>query len=452
MWQVVSVNGQAELDRPHLGLFGLRKMPLQISVLAASFLLLYGSVFASFAGMWVDHDRLEGFLIPLISLYLVWLKREELRTLHLKPALTWGLHIVALAGILLVLGEAGGVVVLGEISLIVMIVGLVLLLLGKEFLKALCFPIAYLLFMLSLPLDVVAPLHWPFQLQTANMAVELLQLLDFTALVEGRYILLPHITLEVARTCSGVNYLISIIAIGFPLAYLTLRAWWSRVTLVLSAVAIGVAANWVRVAIIAIWSYWGGEVLHGPFHIFQGMFVAWVGFVVLFVGAWALSKLDKPVSENRVLRPPRLPHPSNSEADSRVEWNRSWRMAMVILIVFAVYLFSYDRGQVGLKQDFAHFPISIGGWSGERVELQEADFRIRGADDELARTYRDAEGRRIQLYVAYLNSQRQGKEIVNYHTAVLHQDTDEVKIPVGPNEFLSVNRTRYGAPKNGGRI
>ena len=427
-----------------MGDFGPRNVSLQIGILVAGFLLLYAPVFAGMASKWWGHNRLEGFVIPLISLYLVWLKREELGRLQLKPATSWGLLIVLFAGILLMLGEAGSIAILGEFSLVAMIVGLVLLLLGGAFLKILSLPIAFLFFMLSIARDVFTPLHWPLQLLTAKMGVEILQGLGFAALLERQYIVLPSITLEVAQVCSGANHLISIVAIGFAVAYLTLKTWWSRATLILSAVAIAVVSNWARVVLIGIWVYLEGEMLHGPFHILQGMFVVWVGFGFLFVGAWGLSKLEKPISKNSFAKPLPMSRPGSGEPYSRKSWNRSWRMAMLALLVPAAFLIWYNPGSVELKSALETFPLTIGGWVGEPSDLREAIFRVEGADHELLQIYRSREGRQIQLYVAYLRSQRQGKEIVNYRTDPLHQNTKAVKVRVGPGQFISMNQGLLG--------
>ena len=45
-------------------------------------------------------------------------------------------------------------------------------------------------------------------------------------------------TIEVARACSGVNYLVAVLALGLPLAYLYLRSWWRRVVLIVAALLI----------------------------------------------------------------------------------------------------------------------------------------------------------------------------------------------------------------------
>ena len=49
-------------------------------------------------------------------------------------------------------------------------------------------------------------------------------------------------------------------------------------------------ANGLRVALIGVWVYYGGQIVHGPVHVFQSLFVAWIGYAALLVGAWWLRR------------------------------------------------------------------------------------------------------------------------------------------------------------------
>jgi EpsI family protein len=113
---------------------------------------------------------------------------------------------------------------------------------------------------------------------------------------------------------------------------------------------------------------------------------------------------------------------------------------MVTLGVLAVYLFLYDRGPVALKSGFGTFPAHLGAWHQSAADASPVIFRVEEADDELLRTYRNDQDRTIHLYVAYLRSQRQGKEVVDYRTARLHEDAEAVQIEMAPARFISINR------------
>ncbi len=447
---------------------------IQLGLLCFLFILLYAPVMRELSKMWWEHDRLEGFLIPFITLYVVWARRSELPTLPGRPVASLGTPIILLAGLSVVAGQYGGVGLLGAASLIPMLVGLVLLLFGAAHLKLLAFPIGYLFFMLPFLDDIVAPLHWPFQLLTAKQGVAIFQFLGFPALVERQFIILPTITLEVARVCSGVNYLLSILAIGLPLAYLTLRTWWSRLTLVMGALAIGIVANWVRVLLIGMWAYYGGQVLHGPFHVFQGMLVAWVGYTFLFLGGWVLSRaeiriarrrppatLEKPVG---ALSPATVQAPgcmadadpsrdgtraTDTSCRSRPMYgstamapffrNRPWWIAAGSLAGFAFLLFLQPNKAVGLREDLTTYPAVIEGWTEISRDIQTAPFRLQGADAELSRVYRNRQGDTVRLYVGYFAAQVQGRAVASYLTAPLHEGARTLAIAMDPDRQIVVN-------------
>lgn len=424
-------------------LLSSRKYILKIGLLVLAFFYLYASVWTMLAKTWwIRDDYSYGFLIPPISLYLVWLRRERLMHFPIEPAYLAGLSVVLTAGAMLLLGKVGGVITLQELSLLAMISGLVLFLLGKGYLKALSFPIAYLLFMIPIADEVIAPLHWSFQLLTAKMAVALLQALGFTAFLENQYIVLPNIILEVAKACSGINYLISIIALGVPLAYVSQKNIWCRFILVVSAVMIGIIGNWVRVAAIGIWAYYGGTVVHGPVHIFQALFVSQIGFIALFVGAWVLAKIPAAASKKLPSNPAKA-EPGKGDVESqRRLLDRSWLAAFLVLVGLSAYLSFYERGPVPLKTDLNLFPITIGDWNGKESDPREAVFRVEGADHELTRVYRSPSGHEIQLYIAYFESQHHPKKLVNYITARLHRNAVTENIRIDQMESITVNETR----------
>ncbi len=434
----LEVNVRAGKEQVEVTSLTSQRVAVCLGLLIGILLLLYARVLRDLADLWwTRDDYLHGFLILPLSLFLVWTRRAVLRRLAPQPAVPLGLAVMLSAAILLLLGDAGGIVTLTGLSLIAMIAGVVLLLFGAAVLRAVAFPIAYLAFMVPLLDVVLEPARWPSQLLTARMAVESLQLLGFAALLDRQYIVLPWVTLEVAAVCSGVNYLVSVAAVGLPLAWLTLRKWSSWAALIGGGLIISVVANWVRVVLIAVLSSAGAPVLHGPFHLLQGMFVAWVGYAALFAVNSGLVKLER--RSSRADAPRSLAEPPGRSAYT-TKWYRSWSVAMVTLGVLAVGLFLYDRGPVALKSSFATFPAHLGGWHQNAADTSPVIFRIKEADDELLRTYRNDQGHTIHLYVAYLRAQRQGKEVVDYRTARLHEGAEAVKIEIAPARFTAINR------------
>lgn len=344
--------------------------------------------------------------------------------------------LLSLAG--LFVGVAGGVITLSSVTFIGILIGLTLLLLGYPYLQALALPFAYLIFMTPVLDIVVDPLHHPLQLLGAKVVSALFQIAGVPTYLDGTFIHFPNGILEVAVQCSGTNFLISILAIGLPLASLALRTWRTRVTLLIAALVISIVANWVRVALIGLIGYlWGwGPQVHGPLHILQGMLVYWIGFGALFGGAWILAKAE---GGKNTLRNDQAFRPSYPLfAPDWEKWRRVWWIALATLAAATVYLYGYDRGPVAAKQSFASFPLTIGKWAAVGSQQGSPPVRIKGADQELIRIYRKADGSTVCLYIAYLDSQTQGRELVSYLTAPLHKNASEKRLRVG-DEGLAVN-------------
>ncbi|MHB8481175.1 MAG: exosortase W [Nitrospiria bacterium] len=403
--------------------------------LITALLCLYAPVLVDMAHLWwTRYDYSHGFLIPLISLYLVWIQKSKLKNLRIQPGIWAGFLIMISAGFLLIAGRVGGILTLSAISLVVMIAGLILLLFGRSWLKQLGFPVSYLLLMTPVLDPIVGRLQWPFQLMTAKMSVRLLQTLGFPVLLDQQYMILPHMTLEVATVCSGINMLVAIVTIGLPLSYLFLKNGWTRAALLVSAVLIGIAANWARVFLIGAGVFWGFKLLHGPLHILQGMFVAWVGYAFLFGGVWALSKLERKLSPTgiQVSAPESVPGKLQNRLTRR--FDRSFWVAVSLLLVLAVYLGWRHPAPVALKEDFKSFPASIGGWvEVEKSNLNRGEtlYPVPEGDQELIRTYRDAKGSEVQIYVAYFESQERGRWISNYRTRENKGMETSTRMPLG---------------------
>jgi len=387
---------------------------------------------------WNRYGFSHGFLVPLVSLYLGWLQWPMLRQIPVEPGIAPGLLWLVVATVLLLASEAAGIMTTGSLAFILVLAGLVLLLCGFAYLKALAFPLGYLIFMTPVLDGLTEPLVWPFQLLTANMAASMLQALGIPVLLENSiHIILPTVTLEVVRECSGAGLLIAVLAVGLPLAYLTLQAWWSRITLVLSSVIIAIVANWVRVAVMGLYAQAGGKDLHGPYHILQGLFVDWVAFGFLFLGAWLLGKME------HVASMPSLHE--EKESSSRCislgpASNRAWWLACCTLAAATLALYTLDVGTTELKKDLATFPTVIGDWVIDHQQNSESLVGLPDADESFVRSYRASDGRRVALSVAYTRTQRQGKELVGMGTAPLHEKADATVLRVEEGS-VPANRT-----------
>jgi len=230
---------------------------------------------------WDDSNYSHGFLIPIVSGYLIWQKKESLvNILHKKSNL--GLIVIIFGSIIYIIGTAAAEFCTARFSFVLIIFGITLFYFGKKFMKELWFPILFLLFMIPIPYVIYYSVTFPMQLLSSQMASSFLQLIDLPVLRQGNIINLPNYTLEVAEACSGLRSLMTLSALGAAMAYMIQKTTSGGVFLFLLSVPIAIGANVFRIIITALGAYFiSPKLAEGFLHEISGLVVFLVGFISL---------------------------------------------------------------------------------------------------------------------------------------------------------------------------
>jgi exosortase len=255
------------------------------AVLVAS---IYGDVVLGMVrDWWDDPNHSHGFLVPVVSAYLLWERRERVRE-AIGDGTSAG-FVLLLAGLsMLVVGTVGAEDFLRRSSLIPVLAGLVLLHGGPRLLGVTAFPLAYLLLMIPLPFLVLNAIAFPLQALAARNATWALDVLGVSVFRDGNVIHLAHATLGVTEACSGIRSLVSLIALALAWAALAGAGAWGSALFVAAAVPITIFANAVRVVATGLIGQWFGiRYAEGFFHGFSG----WVIFVVAALCLLGLDRL-----------------------------------------------------------------------------------------------------------------------------------------------------------------
>jgi len=261
-------------------------------VAVALLFVVYGPILYYMVLHWHDvADYSHGFLIAPLALYFAWERQPKLRRARIEPS-WWGLVPLALSTLTLVVGRLGVELMNMRVSFVLALMGIVLLLLGRQVFRILAFPLFFLFLMVPLPQSLVNVVAFPLQLTAADWAVDLLYQLRIPALREGNIIHLPNTTLFVAEACSGLRSLMALVTLGVVFAYFFRKSWGERILIVLSAIPIAIIVNALRVTITGILTYrFGEKAAEGAIHEFQGLITFSAAFMLLLTEAWLLTKL-----------------------------------------------------------------------------------------------------------------------------------------------------------------
>ncbi len=246
--------------------------------------LVYAPVLADLVSdWWNDANYSHGFLVPVVSGYLLWKKKERLAG-RVGDSSKFGLPLLAMALILFVVGSAGAEYFTVRVSFVIALAGLVLFHFGSGFLREVWFELGFLLFMIPLPYVIYYSLTFPMQLFATKVSIKALEIIGVPAVRQGNIIHLSGISLEVVEACSGIRSMLSLLALGAMYSYFSQVTVLKRSVLFLSTIPITVVVNAARVFLTAVLAFTiGAEVTEEPLHTIMGLSVFVMAFVILAI-------------------------------------------------------------------------------------------------------------------------------------------------------------------------
>lgn len=159
----------------------------------------------------------------------------------------------------------------------------VLALLGLRAGIVLAFPLAYAFMLVPFGDEIIPPL----QMITAEIATAMTRWSGIEMVADGILIDTPAGLFIVAEECSGVKFLIAMVALGILVAHTCFSSWHRRAWFLFACVVVPVIANGIRAwATIFIAQYVGAEAAGGFDHIVYGWFFFALVLALVLGVAW----------------------------------------------------------------------------------------------------------------------------------------------------------------------
>lgn len=372
----------------------------------------------SMVSAWSRDEYSHGYMIPLVALYLVWLKQESLVSTTVTKGGSWlgfGLLVASLA--IFLMGELGSLFVLIQYGFLLAFYSLVMMVFGLRGTRVIWAALAYLIFMIPLPTFLYNGLSGQLQLISSQLGVFVVRLFDISVFLEGNVIDLGVYQLQVVEACSGLRYLFPLMSFGFLIAYIYKGPVWQKVFLFLSTIPITVLMNSFRIGVIGVTvEYWGIEMAEGFLHDFEGwvIFMGCLGVLVAEMGVFHYySKIDSPFWDQLDLDGP-------EEMAGLSDFSLSYQkqkplIAGVIVLIFSAagLQFLNERTETPLeRKSFNEFPLHYNGWTGRERALEKNVLDTLKLTDYIQAHYVEkSSGVPVNFYVAYYASQSKGASI-----------------------------------------
>ena len=405
-----------------------RRSILVLGLCWTSLILAFASDWQAMFGQWWNSSTYNHvLLVPVIVGWLIWQRRGPVSQLSPAP---WGWGLLALGGAVLlwVLGAFAGFDLLRQSGAVAMLPASALLLLGPRVFAALLFPFAYMAFLVPFGDELVPPL----QTITAKLTVWLVHASAIPAAINGVFIDTPAGLFEVAEACSGVKFLIAMIALGVLVGNVCFVSWRRRLAFFALCVVVPILANGVRAwGTIFAAQYVGVERAGGIDHLIYG----WVFFAIVIAAVLGLSwrwfdrGIDDPMVD--VTRLNATPWLASAEP--------SPRSGLAALLGAALLVLGGNAWAGAADALLAPMPRQVFlppvlGWQRIPYQPQAAWHpRAGGADHRLLGRYRDAAGNEIDVFYALYSAQGEGREAGGFGQGAVITESDWSWTSAGPS-------------------
>lgn len=241
-------------------------------------------------------DMSHGWLVPLVSLYVLWRQRQELREAVGLPCwrgVIWVLPFLVLAWF----GGRGGQSRLEQLSFIGLVWAVPYALWGVGVGRLMQFPALYLVFTIpvssfvdffTIHLRIFSSTMATLLLNGVGLAVEQSGTALFSR-VPGSFF-----NVDVADPCSGIRSLFAMMALTAAYAYFRQKGFWSKWLLFACSLPIAMIGNMIRIMSICLIAYWfGQEVATGYYHDYSAYVVFLVGVLLMVQASEWIARLAK---------------------------------------------------------------------------------------------------------------------------------------------------------------
>jgi exosortase A len=384
----------------------------QLSLVCVAILALFWRDAADMGAIWWNSSTFNHCLLIIpILWWLVDQRKAELAKVTPQPwapALLW----LGAGGLGWLLGDAAGVALARHAGLVMMLQGVVGALLGPNVVRGLSFPLFYCFFLIPFGEEFVPAL----QTLTAKMCMWLLDLSGIPAHIEGIYISTPTALFRVAEACSGVKFLVAMVALGALVANLCFKSWPRRIAFMVACVVIPIIANGLRAFGTIYIAHHGNTDFAASFdHVFYG----WIffGLVIAIVLAAGWRFFDKAADEVPV---------DAAKLQSPVRLSLPVKAALGAALLLAALPFGWSAlatsgaspvpGKIALPD--------VPGWSRVDYAPQRPwQPHFANANHTLLGRYRNAAGQEADLYIAVYDRQSEGRELIGFGQGAVGPDS-----------------------------
>lgn len=257
-------------------------------------LIAYAPIFAWMWERWFEQKSYysHGILIPFVSLALVFFKRDKLSAMP-RVSSVWGLRLFVVAILLYWVAAILHFYFIAGFSLLVLMAAIILHFYGVAALGEVSFPLFFLIFMIPLPLIMMATMGFNMKILAASLATLILNVVQLPAVQMASLIKMRHTYVVVEDSCGGLSFLISLNALAAIIAHQMKAGFIRKVALFASSFPIAVITNALRIVFLgSVGEVYGIQYARGLLHNLSGFMIFILAFLLLYLLEKILEETD----------------------------------------------------------------------------------------------------------------------------------------------------------------
>lgn len=243
-----------------------------------------------------DETASHILLIPFITAWLLYSERKQLQMgigFGLKPALLFFLPSLIIVIVALNCQSCSSRTRLSGyvLSLVFLLVAGFVFALGAAAAKTSAFALAFLLFAVPIPDQLLGKIIYGLQAGSASIAEIFFNLSGAPVLRQGFVFRLPVMSIEVAQECSGIRSSLALLILALLVAHFSFRPLWKKLVFVFAGLSMMLVKNGIRIATLTLLAnYVNPSFLTGRLHHQGGVVFFLIGLALLLPVYWALRK------------------------------------------------------------------------------------------------------------------------------------------------------------------
>lgn len=351
---------------------------------------------------WQSFTYGHGLLVIPVSIYLIWLKKSELKQ-YLPQVSAVGL--IAFYGVWFCwwLANLSDVEIVQQVSLVFLVATLVWAVFGATVAKLILLPLLYPL----VAIPIWNPLEIGMQYMTAFSVAKMAGLLGIPTFLDGYYISIPEGKFAIENVCAGLRYLLATLGISLVAQHMFLHSIKTKLVFLSVCILCSLIVNWIRVFVVVVAGHYS-NMQHSLVtdHADFGWWVFAFTLVPIFMFLRYLQKTDTIDTANISAQT------GGGGATSRDRKTLTVLIALLLAFAFPVSAYSIKNSGQRIAFDEMTTPNAPQGWSIRSTNLSsDWNPEFSGADREIFVNY-GQEQKSVQLFVASYFEQRQGKELI----------------------------------------